>query len=69
MRIDRVYIDGFKNLRDVEVKFDPDCLTTVVIGQNGAGKSTLIKVLTGYVKRDKGDIMFDGSPFEARSQQ
>lgn len=40
-----------------------------LVGQNGAGKSTLIKVLTGYVKRDKGDIMFDGAPFEARSPQ
>ena len=40
-----------------------------LIGQNGAGKSTMIKVLTGYVKRDAGDISFDGSPFEARSPQ
>ena len=40
-----------------------------LIGQNGAGKSTMIKVLTGYVKRDAGDILFDGSPFEARSPQ
>ena len=46
MRIDRVYIDGFKNLKDVEVKFDTDCLTTVVIGQNGAGKSNLIEAVT-----------------------
>ncbi len=40
-----------------------------LIGQNGAGKSTLIKILTGYVSRDTGDITFDGGPFQARSPQ
>ena len=40
-----------------------------VIGQNGAGKSTLIKILTGYVSKDLGDIQFDGAAFEARSPQ
>ena len=40
-----------------------------LIGQNGAGKSTMIKVLTGYVRRDVGEISFDGSPFEAGSPQ
>ena len=40
-----------------------------LIGQNGAGKSTLIKVLTGYYKRDAGEIMFDGRPFEVFSPQ
>src|ERR1700735_708172 len=40
-----------------------------LVGQNGAGKSTMIKILTGYVSRDEGDIQFDGGPFEARSPQ
>jgi galactofuranose transport system ATP-binding protein len=40
-----------------------------LIGQNGAGKSTMIKVLTGYVSRDSGDISFNGAPFEASSPQ
>jgi galactofuranose transport system ATP-binding protein len=40
-----------------------------VIGQNGAGKSTMIKILTGYIGRDAGEIVFDGSAFEARSPQ
>ena len=31
-----------------------------LIGQNGAGKSTMIKILTGYVSRDSGEINFDG---------
>ena len=41
MRLDRVWIDGFRNLKDVSVDFDETRLTTVVIGQNGAGKSNL----------------------------
>ncbi|MEP6826788.1 MAG: sugar ABC transporter ATP-binding protein, partial [Aestuariivirga sp.] len=40
-----------------------------VVGQNGAGKSTLIKILTGYISRDSGDISFDGATFDARSPQ
>ncbi|MEM5521072.1 AAA family ATPase [Sulfitobacter sp. AS59] len=46
MRIDRVYIDGFRNLKEVEADFDEGCLTTVIIGQNGAGKSNLIEAIT-----------------------
>lgn len=45
MRLDRVYIDGFKNLKQLEVDFDERQLTTVIIGQNGAGKSNLIEAL------------------------
>lgn len=45
MRLDRVYIDGFKNLKQLDVDFDETRLTTVLIGQNGAGKSNLIEAL------------------------
>ena len=45
MRLDRVYIDGFKNLKQAEVDFDESRLTTVIIGQNGAGKSNLIEAI------------------------
>jgi ribose transport system ATP-binding protein len=40
-----------------------------LIGQNGAGKSTMIKILTGYIGRDSGEMIFEGGPFEARSPQ
>ena len=46
MRLDKVYIDGFKNLKQLEVDFDESQLTTVLIGQNGAGKSNLIEAIT-----------------------
>jgi fructose transport system ATP-binding protein len=38
-----------------------------VIGDNGAGKSTLIKVLTGAVQPDAGEIVLDGKPIRFRN--
>ena len=38
-----------------------------LMGENGAGKSTLIKVLTGLYKRDAGQILYKGQPFELSS--
>jgi fructose transport system ATP-binding protein len=38
-----------------------------VIGDNGAGKSTLIKILTGAVAPDHGEIRLDGKPIHFRS--
>ncbi|MBB3019713.1 ribose transport system ATP-binding protein [Microvirga lupini] len=40
-----------------------------LIGQNGAGKSTIIKILTGYYRKDAGEILFDGRPVEFSSPQ
>ena len=45
MRLDNVYIDGFKNLKDFEIDFAEEKLTAVIIGQNGTGKSNLIEAI------------------------
>src|SRR3569832_249699 len=36
----------------------------VLLGENGAGKSTLMKILSGAVLADAGDILLDGSPVD-----
>jgi simple sugar transport system ATP-binding protein len=38
-----------------------------LIGDNGAGKSTLIKILTGYIKPDRGAIYVGGEAVALRS--
>ena len=40
-----------------------------LMGENGAGKSTLIKVITGFYKRDKGDIVYNNKSINFDSPQ
>jgi len=45
MRIHKVYIENFKNLKQFEINFDPDEMNTVLLGQNATGKSNFIEAL------------------------
>jgi general nucleoside transport system ATP-binding protein len=38
-----------------------------VLGENGAGKSTLMKILSGFIRPDRGEILLDGSAVTIRS--
>jgi rhamnose transport system ATP-binding protein len=42
---------------------------TALIGENGAGKSTLVKILTGVLQPDAGQISIDGHTTRIRSPQ
>jgi simple sugar transport system ATP-binding protein len=38
-----------------------------LIGDNGAGKSTMVKILSGAVQHDEGDLLLDGAPIMPKS--
>jgi predicted ATPase len=46
MRLDKLQIASFKNLRNFAVNFDELSPTTVLVGRNGTGKSNLLEALT-----------------------
>lgn len=35
-------------------------LVTCIVGPNGAGKSTLFNIITGFVRADRGDVLYQG---------
>lgn len=61
-------------LRDISKRFGPvqanDRVSLTVeagtvhglLGENGAGKSTLVKVLSGFISRDEGEVLLNGNP-------
>ena len=51
---------GVAALRGINI--DLDVGLTAIVGDNGAGKSTLMKILSGVVRPDDGEIVIDGSP-------
>jgi monosaccharide-transporting ATPase len=55
------HFGGVPALQSASLEVEP-AEVHALIGQNGAGKSTLIKILTGYHKRDGGEILFEGRP-------
>ncbi len=38
-----------------------------LLGENGAGKSTLMKILSGFITADRGEILLDGKPVQMGS--
>jgi len=46
MKIEYIYIDGYKNLKKFEVQFNKGCSFIALIGNNGSGKSNILEALT-----------------------
>jgi len=56
---------GVQALQGVDFDLKPGEIHALM-GENGAGKSTLIKVLTGVLPRDEGQMTLEGQTFEPR---
>jgi len=65
MRLDKLTIVHFKNLRNVEVDFSENDPVSVVIGWNGAGKSNLLEALV-LIFRDLDLEAEPAFPYEVR---
>ena len=52
---------GVQALADVSFAIQAGTVHALV-GENGAGKSTLVKILTGVVQPDDGEMLIDGEP-------
>ena len=46
MKIQSIYIDGYKNLKNMEILMPEDSSVVAVIGNNGSGKSNILEALT-----------------------
>jgi simple sugar transport system ATP-binding protein len=57
---------GVRALERVDFRIEPGEVHALM-GENGAGKSTLIKIMTGALRRDQGEIRLDGQPVEINS--
>lgn len=62
----RRYFGGVKALDGVNFSLARGEVHALV-GENGAGKSTLIKILSGSIRRDAGDIALEGQAFDPAS--
>ena len=50
MRIDKVYIEDFKNLKKFCIDLNENQMNTVLLGQNATGKSNFIEALVKIFK-------------------
>ncbi len=69
LKIDHVSFsyDGIQPiLDDVDIDIREGEMVSIV-GKNGAGKSTLSKVLCGFVKEDKGSVLYQGRSIADKS--
>lgn len=58
MRIDKVHIYDFKNLKDFDINLDRKEMYAVLLGQNAAGKSNLLEALVIIFR----DLYLDNDP-------
>ena len=48
-------------LEDISFTIDSN-ERVALVGPSGYGKSTVAKIISGYIKPDKGEVLWDGKP-------
>ena len=61
--ISKSYKKGSKVIENINLEIK-DGEIFGFIGQNGAGKTTTIKMMTGILEIDEGDIFIDGKAYQ-----
>ena len=59
---------GVQAVADVSFGIEPGTVHALV-GENGAGKSTLVKIVTGVIEPDDGELLIDGEPVSVGDAQ
>lgn len=62
MRLDRLWIEEYKNLREITIDFDEDEWISVLIGWNGTGKSNVVESLAVIFR----DLIFTSKKEKAK---
>ena len=60
------HFGGVYALKNAQLKVKPGEIHALM-GENGAGKSTLMKILSGAITRDGGEILMEGKPVKILS--
>ncbi|MDI6028493.1 ABC transporter ATP-binding protein [Corticibacterium sp. UT-5YL-CI-8] len=55
---------GLRVINGISFQLQPGTVTSI-IGPNGAGKSTIFNLITGFLRLDAGDVVFEGSSLTA----
>lgn len=55
-------------LDDVTLRF-PRGKVTAILGGSGSGKTTVLRLIGGMVAANRGRVLFDGEPVDARNRQ
>ncbi len=58
--------DGIKAVDDLSFEIEDNSITAL-IGPNGSGKTTVFNLITGYLKPDKGTVLFWGKEITSLS--
>lgn len=62
-RVTKAY-GNTRALDDLSMVLEPGKVVAL-LGANGAGKSTLLRMLSGILKPDRGEVLYDGKPFDS----